>query len=159
MSGAADSVKLTPTGSGEFSASGLSPTQYSLTARAPGAVALTRFVTLKPGETSDLGTIRMEKAIAIRVSSRVAPKPPFTQPETVRQTLLGGDPFKADPRGYTPEFSFRQVNGEIRFGLYSLPLRIADLGPGKLEDFLEADTAAARYIEAGTGQRSLNDIM
>jgi len=43
-----------------------------------------------------------------------------------------------------------QSAGELRFQGMSLPCSIADLGPGKLDDFLEVDAASARFTQLGS---------
>ncbi len=132
---------------GEFSASGLSPTGYAISFEAPGSVSQNRFMTLKPGETLDLGTIRLEQSRWITVSYREAPSPPFSQAAAERQEVLGGGQFKAGNPRFGYDLRFDQEKQEIiRFGVGYGPCRIADLGPGKLDDFLEADPTSARLV-------------
>lgn len=47
--------------SGDFSALDLSPMVYTISFRAPGAVTQNRPVILKPGQTLDLGTVRLKR--------------------------------------------------------------------------------------------------
>jgi hypothetical protein len=142
-----DTVNVAVSGSGEFSASGLSPGRYSLQVVAPGHVFQHRFVTLEPGETHGAGTVALERARQITISYRVAPSPPFSQARLERQTAHGGGQFRANPQDPRIDLMFPQNHGEIRCqGMYMSS--IADLGPGKFDDFLEIDPKSARFIDS-----------
>jgi hypothetical protein len=145
---ASDTVNVSVSGSGEFSASGLSPARYTLQVMAPGHVSQGREVAVWPGETYDVGIVAPERARQITVSYRVAPSPPFTQARQERQTVLGGGQLHANPQDPRPELMFPQNHGEIRCqGIY-MPSSIADLGPGKLDNFLEVDPTSAWFINS-----------
>ncbi len=145
-----DSFNANVSRSVEFSASGLSPTDYSLYITAPGYVIQWRAFTLKPGETHDADPITLERPRPIAISYRVATKPPFTKARPERQTVLGGDRFRANwqdsPRYYF-DLEFRQNHGKISFWAVYYPCSIADLGPGKVEDFLGVDPASAKFTD------------
>jgi hypothetical protein len=142
-----DTASATVSGTGEFSASGLSPTQYSLTIAAPGYVSQWRSAALKPGQTLDLGTITLERARQIAVSYRVASSPPFTQARAERQTVQGGGSFRANPQDFRIDLQFVQNQGEIRLQSPYPTASIADLGPGTLDDFLDVDPATVRLSQ------------
>jgi hypothetical protein len=132
----------------EFSASGLSPTDYSVYISAPGYVGRERTFRLNPGETHDEETITLERARIIAVSYRVATRPPFTKARTERQTVLGGDRFRANWRDspeYYVDLAFPQNNRKISFRAVYGNCPIADLGPGKVEDFLVVDPTSAKF--------------
>jgi hypothetical protein len=135
---------------GEFKATRLSPTDYSLYITAPGYVSQTRTFTLKPGETHDADTITLERARQVAISYRVATRPPFTKASPERQTVLGGEQFRAN-RQDSPEFyvdlAFPQNNGKISFWAVYGNSPIADLGPGKVEDFLGVDPTSAKFSD------------
>lgn len=131
--------------SGAFSASGLSPTEYRISLRAEGLVWQYRPVTLKPGETFDLGTVVLERPRRITFSYRVVVSPPFSQAPTLEQTVLADERFrvnKAQAPGYS--LNFKQQNGEIQFG-FPREARIGDLGPGTLDDFLLVDPGSVSF--------------
>jgi hypothetical protein len=114
--GADDHVDVTAEASGGFAATGLSPMEYSLRFEAPGFASQDRLITLKPGETLDLGTIRLERPKRIAVSYRVAPSPPFTQAPPERQIVLGGGQFKAENAIQSAsDLRFDQSEQKIRF--------------------------------------------
>jgi hypothetical protein len=131
----------------EFAASSLSPTDYSLYITAPGYVSQERAFTLKPGETHDAETITLERARQVAVSYRVASSPPFTKAHTERQTVLGGDVFRANRQDSASDIRFLQNDGKISFTTSYRPLSIADLGPGKHEDFLKVDPTSAKFTD------------
>jgi hypothetical protein len=66
----------------------LSPIGDGIFFEARGAVSQQHFVRLRPGETLDLGTIRLERPGQITVSYREASSPPFIQARIGRQTVL-----------------------------------------------------------------------
>jgi hypothetical protein len=143
--GASHSFNATVSRSVEFSASDLSPTDYSLELAAPGYVSRSRTFNLKPSETLEADPIELERARPVAISYRVASSPPFGKASPERQTVLGGGQFRAnrqDPQGSPFDLEFPQDDGKIgfRFGYEG---RIADLGPGKLEDFLGLDPTSA----------------
>jgi hypothetical protein len=134
-------------GSGELSASGLTAANYSLQVTAQGYASHRRNVSLKPGEMLELGTIALERARRITVTYRVASSPSFTQSRTVRQTVLGGGWFRANLQDNPIDLQFAQNRGEIRFQAAYGPCAITDLGPGKLDDFLDPDLTGARFTD------------
>jgi regulation of enolase protein 1 (concanavalin A-like superfamily) len=135
--------------SGEFSASNLTPTPtpQTLSFSAPGAVFQTRTLVLKPGKTRDLRTIRLERAISIVVSYRDASSPPFTQAPLGRRTVLGGGRLGAvNAEGAPFDLQFVQQDRRITgfSSAFSMSL-MADLGPGKLDDFLEVNPTSVGF--------------
>jgi peroxiredoxin len=141
----ADSRNVTLTDSGEFSVPDLSPLGYLIRFEAPGGVGQYRPASPKPGETLDLGTIRLEKPLRVTVSYREAPSPPFTAAAPKQQAVLGGGPFLAGTaRGSAYDVRFDQSDKQIRFSVGYGPCQLADLGPGTLEDFLQVDPASVR---------------
>jgi hypothetical protein len=132
---------------GEFKATRLSPTDYSLYITAPGYVSQARTFTLKPGETHDADTITLERARQVAISYRVASRPPFTKASPERQTVLGGEQFRANRQDSASDLQFPQDHGKIGFLAHSYPCSIADLGPGKLEEFLEVDPRSAKFAD------------
>jgi hypothetical protein len=134
----------------EFSASGLSPTVYSVSISAPGHVGQQRTFRLNPGETHEEGTITLERARQIAISYRVATRPPFTKARAERQTVFGGDRFRAnwqDSPEHYHDLEFLQNDGKISFRVVYGNDSIADLGPGKVEDFLGVDPTSAKFSD------------
>jgi hypothetical protein len=134
----------------EFSASGLSPTDYSVYISAPGYVGQERTFRLNPGENHGEGTVTLERSRIITVSYRVATRPPFTKASPERQTVFGGGRFRAnwqDSPEYYHDLEFPQNNGKISFWAGYGPCSIADLGPGKVEDFLVVDPTSAKFTD------------
>jgi hypothetical protein len=138
-----DSSSAVVSRSGEFSASGLSPTDYSLRCSAPGYVTQGRSVVLRSGETLDVGTIALERAVPITVIYRWAVRPPFTRARTERQTVASGDVFRVNLQDARGDLFINQDEGEPRLRL-NIRAAIADLGPGRIDDFLEIDPASAK---------------
>jgi WD40 repeat protein len=140
-----DSRNVTVADSGEFTVPDLSPLAYSIRFEAPGAVGQFRSASPKPGETLDLGTIRLEKPRRVTVSYREAPSPPFAA-VTQQQTVLGGGLFRAGTaEGSAYDLRFDQRDRTIHFGVGYGPCMLADLGVGKLDDFLQVDATTARF--------------
>ncbi len=79
----------------------------------------------------------------ITISYRVATSPPFTKARPEQQTLLGGDNFDVNPQDTYFDVRFPQKDGKISFQYVYAPCSIADLGPGKLDDFLGVDPTSA----------------
>jgi hypothetical protein len=77
----------------------------------------------------------------------VASSPPFAKASPERQTVLGGGQFRAnrqDPQGSPFDLEFPQNDGKISFR-FGYDGSIADLGPGKLQDFLGVDPTSAVF--------------
>jgi hypothetical protein len=128
--------------SGEFKATRLSPTDYSFDISAPGYLSQSGSFTLKPGETHHAETIALVRPREIAITYRVASSPPFTKARTERQTVLSGGVFHANRQDPPFALTFSQSNGKIRFRVPYVPCSLADLGPGKLDDFLGVDPAS-----------------
>jgi hypothetical protein len=85
----------------------------------------------------------------------VATRPPFTKASPERQTVLGGDRFRANwqdrPKYYADlefaDLEFPQNNGKTSFRAVYGDCSIADLGPGKVEDFLGVDPTSAKFSD------------
>ena len=131
----------------EFSASGLSPTDYSIYITAAGYLSQGRTFTLKPGETHNAETIALERARRLEISYRVATSPPFTKARPEQQTVLGGGQFDTNGKDNGFDLRFEQNNGKIGFQYVYAPCSIADLGPGKLDDFLGVDPTSAEFSD------------
>ena len=141
----------------QFAASGLSPTDYSVSISAPGYVGQQRRFRLNPGETHDEETITLARATQVAISYRVATRPPFTKASPERQTVFGGGRFRAnweDSKQYYSDLEFPQNNGKISFRAGYGPCSIADLGPGKVEDFLGVNPTSAKFSNPGTSCRN-----
>jgi hypothetical protein len=143
-------ITLTISKSGEFKATGLSPTDHSLNIMAPGYVSQARNFTLKPHETHDAATIALERARQIAISYRVASEPAFAKARTERHTVLGGDRFRPIQQHSGGDLLFVQNDGKISFQAASWRCSIADLGPGKLEDFFSFDPISAKFSASGS---------
>jgi len=131
--------------SGQFAADGFSPSRYYLAVSAPGYVEQWKYVTFRPGELLDLGTIVLEKEKRISITYYVAPAPPFRGAVRETQTIPGGAKWKATQDSYGWDLVFQQKGGKILFGYNYAPCEIADLGPGELDSFLDADRKTARF--------------
>ena len=97
-------------------------------------------------------TITLERARQVAISYRVASSPPFTKASPERQTVLGGGQFRAnrqDSQDSYFDLEFPQNNGKISFRAGYYPCSIADLGPGKVEDFLGVDPTSAKFTDPG----------
>jgi hypothetical protein len=61
--------------------------------------------------------------------------------------MLGGNYFSASRQDSRADLLFPQNNGKISFQAVYNPCSIADLGPGKLEDFLRVDPPSAKFTD------------
>ena len=116
--GSLDYGDATVSRSVQFAASGLSPTDYSVSISAPGYVGQQRRFRLHPGETHEEETITLARATQVAISYRVATRPPFTKASPERQTVFGGGRFRAnwqDSPKYYHDLEFPQNNGKISF--------------------------------------------
>jgi hypothetical protein len=140
-------VKLEKDGS--FKLGGLTPkpARYELWFKAPGLVSQSRVIVTTPGQTENLGEIRLEKPNRLRVRYVVSPTPPPFQNAKIREAVLeGGQSFKADPAMQGATFSYQQLPGRARLRFTTQPARLAQLGKGKLEDFTAVDPARQKFV-------------
>ena len=115
------SLELDVQHSGAFAAAELSPMKYRFSFEAPGYKRKWHFITLKPGETLNLGEVVLERPRPIALAYRAIVSPPFAQGGTVAEAVLYGDESGIGEM-------FDQKDGEIRFHLFLGS--IADLGTG-----------------------------
>ena len=109
-----------------------------------------RRLRLNPGETHEDGNDHAGATTQVAISYRVATRPPFTKASPERQTVFGGGRFRANWQAspkYYHDLEFPQNNGKIRFRAGYGPCSIADLGPGKVEDFLVVDPTSAKFTD------------
>jgi hypothetical protein len=140
-------VKLEKDGS--FKLGGLTPkpARYEFWFKAPGLVSQSRVIVTTPGQTENLGEIRLEKPNRLRVRYVVSPTPPPFQNAKAREAVLeGGQSFKADPAMQGATFSYQQLQGRARLRFTTQPARLAQLGKGKLEDFTSVDPARQKFV-------------
>jgi WD40 repeat protein len=145
-----DSVSFKVAASGEFTVPHLSPAGYGLSLFAPGYEKFARALELKPGETHDLGTIRLERAKRVVITYRLARGRSFRQAPTSRLILPDDGHFKFDPQDPGSDLVIQQGGGRLWF--VDRPPGLTDLGAGRIDDFLELD---ARSPSVSTAPRSV----
>lgn len=132
---AAPTASIDP--AGVLVSSGLSPVAHGLSVSAPGFVAIYSTFPVRPGETTDLGVVALERAKRLRVRWLAADNPPFAGPPKV-SIAQAGQPWSSIPRGARRSWSeivFEQKDGRVFLRPATGPADVADLGPGRLEDF------------------------
>ncbi|WP_224240478.1 hypothetical protein [Hyalangium gracile] len=134
---------------GSFQLAGLSPSpaRYELWFKAPGLVTQSRIILADPGQTENLGEVRLEKPNRLRVRYMVSPTPPPFQNSQVQEAVVeGGQAFKATPTLQGPTFSYQQhpKGGRLRFPVQ--PARLTQLGKGRLEDYSSVDPTKVKFV-------------
>ena len=120
---------------GRISASGFSPCEYDLTAKAPGYVTRSMTVTFEKGARLDVGSISLERPRQISLTYIVAEKPPFDDARKKNAVIAGGSRWKATTDIYGWDLEFAQVKGDLLFYYSYDPCFLRDLGEGQIEDF------------------------
>jgi len=97
----------------------------------------------------DLGTIRLERPLEFHVEYIVAENPATTfNPEALQKaTFPAGKKWKSG-HGNEWDLEFLQKDGTVTFRYTYGPCTMADLGDGRLADFLETDFNAAKLDPA-----------
>ena len=146
--------------SGAFRFDGLSPAAYTIRLRAPGQAEKFHEVSLRAGEEKDLGTIGIEAARTVRISYLASRSSAFSgaapgeaQLRQNQKLRVPGDHWRESEekwgRGYGDTFTLMQKDGRIYPWVFYQPARLADLGPGRLEDFLSGADSRARFEPPG----------
>ncbi len=112
---------------------------------------------MKAGEEADFGLVEMELPRRIDVTYRVLKngEDTFADCPEMEASFAGGHRWKATPDIYGWDLEFKQAGDSIEFSYSYGPCRSKDLGPGKLEDHLdalpEAATDSPRGMEVTSG--------
>jgi hypothetical protein len=139
-------VKLEKDGSFQLGGLTPEPARYEFWFKAPGLVTQNRIILVGPGQTENLGEVRLEKPNRMRVRYMVSPTPPPFQNAKVQEaTVDGGQSFKADPALSGPTFTYLQTphGGRLRFPVQ--PARLVPLGKGKLEDYSSVNPTQLKF--------------
>lgn len=139
-------VKLEKDGSFQLGGLTPKPARYEFWFKAPGLVTQSRIILVEPGQTQNLGEVRLEKPNRMRVRYMVsATPPPFKDAKAQEATVEGGQSFKADPSLSGPTFIYLQTphGGRLRFPVQ--PARLVTLGKGKLEDYSSVDPTQLKF--------------
>ncbi|MCC9603398.1 LamG domain-containing protein [Stieleria sp. JC731] len=119
---------------------------YYISLMAKGYVSASRRVTVKAGEDADFGPVRLELPQKIKITYRVLDtgEGTFADSEEIVKTFPAGHRWKATPDIYGWDLEFTQSEGKVKFAYSYAPCRIKDLGPGTLDDHLDALPEAAK---------------
>ena len=131
--------------SGGISAVGLTEGEYYVTFKGDGFVSQAKSYQVTPDKDLELGTIRLEKPLEIRVEYIVAENPATTfDPDSVQETTFpAGTKWKSGPMNEW-DLEFVQTAGAVTFNYSYGPCTMADLGEGKLADFVKTDFSTAK---------------
>ena len=143
-----DPVRATILPSGEFFAEGVSPTEYYISFSEQGHVGQWRLMDFRPGETRDLGTVRLEVPKKIRLTYYVWNEPVFHQAEEKQEIIDAGARWVSEPdrMAWGWDLEFKQEKDVITFNWSYGPCKIADLGPGEIADFLNVSTRRLEFV-------------
>jgi hypothetical protein len=134
---------------GSFQLGGLTPrpARYEFWFKAPGHVAQSRTILATAGTTQNLGEIRLEKPDRLRVRYMLSTTPPPFRDAKAREAVVeGGQLFKADPAMQGSTFSLQQRPEGERLRFIHQPVRLAQLGKGKLEDYSTVNPAHVKFV-------------
>lgn len=131
--------------SGGVSAIGLTEGEYYVTFKGDGYVGQAKSCQVTSDKDLDLGTIRLEKPLEIRVEYIVAENPATTfDPDTMKEaTFPAGTKWKSGPMNEW-DLEFVQTAGSVTFNYSYGPCTLADLGEGKLADFVKTNFSTAK---------------
>ncbi len=128
---------------GVIDTNGFSPVTCYCSVTAPGFVKQGFTVDFDPKLGADIGMVWLDRPCPILLDYVVSREGSF-EGQPIQQVMLkGGDRFKATPDIYGWDIEFVQEANDIYFTYFYAPCFIADLGEGQIEDFLDADEAAA----------------
>lgn len=130
---------------------------YYLGLSADGHVSASRRVTVNAGEDTDFGRVRLELPQKIKVTYRVLEtgEGNFAESPEMVKSFPAGHRWKATQDIYGWDLEFKQSGGKVSFSYSYSPCQIKDLGPGTLDDHLDAlpesATDSPRGMEVTSG--------
>ncbi|WP_259635923.1 LamG domain-containing protein [Stieleria sedimenti] len=130
---------------------------YYVGLSADGHVSTSRRVTVKAGEDTDFGRVGLELPRKINITYRVLKTGDrsFAESPEMVKSFPAGHRWKATPDIYGWDLEFEQSGGKVSFSYSYAPCHIKDLGPGTLDDHLdalpEAATDSPRGMEVTSG--------
>jgi len=124
---------------GLIETSGFSPIEYWCRLEAPGYLTKEFPIEFSAGQTSDLGTIKLEKPKQIRLSYIVSAQPPFDLNNLKTVTIPAGTRWKATDDIYGWDLEFKQEKGSIVIDYSYAPCFLQDLGKGEIADYVNFD--------------------
>ncbi|QDV83183.1 LamG-like jellyroll fold domain-containing protein [Planctomycetes bacterium TBK1r] len=130
---------------------------YYIGLSADGHVSTSRRVTVNAGEDTDFGHVGLELPRKIKITYRVLETGDsnFAESPEMVKAFPAGHRWKATPDIYGWDLEFEQSGGKIAFSYSYGPCQIKDLGPGTLDDHLdalpEAATDSPRGMEVTSG--------
>lgn len=119
---------------------GLTPVTHYISIRAPGHLPFRLDFELKPGETTDIGVLKIPASPKFDLEFAIADRPDFTMAKRHVQTTYAGDPIRTNAAGKDwveageMRVEERKSDFFLRCGLGGLVL--TDLGEGDFDDFL-----------------------
>lgn len=121
---------------GDLKATGLAPMEHYLRATSDGFISVLSTFTIRPGETTDLGVIALEKAKRLTVRYLVSDTPRF-EGHPMESEVVAGQVWRAKTSGVQSygDVVFDQEDGRILMTPAVGPALLADLGAGSLDDF------------------------
>ncbi|MEJ7595844.1 MAG: hypothetical protein WKF77_30395 [Planctomycetaceae bacterium] len=138
-------VKAVVDKSGQITATGLTEGEYYVISDCEGFVRQAKSFQVSSDKDLDLGTIRLERPLEFHVEYIVAENPATTfNPDSLQNaTFPAGTKWKSRP-GREWDLEFLQKDGTVTFGYGYGPCTMADLGDGKLADFVTTDFSVAK---------------
>ena len=125
------------------SLAGMTPIPHYFSIQAPGHLPFRREFKLEPGQTTDVGVLRIAASPKFELELATSDKPDFTTSEQTVQTVFAGDRFKTNGTGSdwvkAGELSIREHHEKKRTYYFHCALGglvVTDLGEGTLKDNL-----------------------
>jgi len=143
-------VKAVVDKSGQITAAGLTEGEYYAIFDCEGFVRQAKSLQVSSDKDLDLGAIRLERPLEFHVEYIVAQNPATTvNPDALQNTTFpAGTKWKSWP-GREWDLEFLQKDGTVTFGYGYGPCTMADLGDGKLADFVTTDFSKAKLDPRG----------
>ncbi len=136
---------------GELAGSGYVPTEHRLYISAPGYWPDSRLVFFRPGETLDLGTVRLELGDRVTFTWMVASGGSFVDAKAVTRTVFGQE-FCQVAEGRPGEdlaiALFKDGGNRPVLHSHRGPFEAVDLGEGTIEQQANIDHSEARFRNA-----------
>jgi hypothetical protein len=134
-----DPIKIPVQEDGLAQAKGFSPIEYWCSVTAPGYLKKAFAIKFKPGETLDLGTIKLEKPKQIELAYIVSKEPPFSPDNLKTIRIPAGTRWKAVDDIYGWDLEFKQEKGAVLMSYSYAPCYLWDLGDGEINKYVNTD--------------------
>jgi serine/threonine protein kinase/formylglycine-generating enzyme required for sulfatase activity len=137
---------------GEFVLEGIVPTEHFLYVHAPGYIPSFRPISVQPGQSLNLGAIRLSLSMVLTVSwiGAATSSSPWSAPDTKTVPAESGwlVPWPGTNQSTRVYLSPRESWSEMHFASSQGPFELADLGSGSIDEFARVNRSKAEFRSA-----------